>query len=243
MNVPTTSPPPIPTTSPPPIPTTTPPPIPTTRPPPIPTTTPPPIPTTNTPTSPTTYPPPIPGSRYTFISDPNRFLSSTQEHYLKKQLVVIQLTREFNSLSPNYNDISGLRRFGPPFVSIDPRISSSRNFENGLPKSKQNDKYDKAFPLLRHLFKNNIQTFPFIVFHLKHITDPSDFWVKKLQIFFELWKSKKISNSNDRGKTSKRKLALFKINSLLVMFFNSQYTVKVMIYILIQILQEMLIKR
>ncbi|OUM52304.1 hypothetical protein BVG19_g1481 [[Candida] boidinii] len=221
MNVPTTSPPPIPTTSPPPIPTTTPPPIPTTRPPPIPTTTPPPIPTTNTPTSPTTYPPPIPGSRYTFISDPNRFLSSTQEHYLKKQLVVIQLTREFNSLSPNYNDISGLRRFGPPFVSIDPRISSSRNFENGLPKSKQNDKYDKAFPLLRHLFKNNIQTFPFIVFHLKHITDPSDFWVKKLQIFFELWKSKKISNSNDRGKTSKRKLALFKINSLLVMFFNS----------------------
>ncbi|GMF34446.1 unnamed protein product [[Candida] boidinii] len=153
MNVPTTSPPPIPTTSPPPMPTTPPPSIPTARPPPIPITTPPPIPstspppipTTNTPTSPTTYPPPIPGSRYTFISDPNRFLSSTQEHYLKKQLVVIQLTREFNSLSPNYNDISGLRRFGPPFVSIDPRISSSRNFENGLPNMIFGLKNSKSF--------------------------------------------------------------------------------------------------
>ncbi|OWB54190.1 hypothetical protein B5S28_g35 [[Candida] boidinii] len=219
--IPTTNPPPIPTTNPPPIPTTNPPPIPTTNPPPIPTTNPPPIPTSNPPPIPTTNPPPIPGLRYTLKNRSNRLLSSTQEHYLKKQLVVIQLTREFNSLSPTYNDISGLRRFGPPFVSVDPRTASLRNSEGDLWDSQQYDKYDKTFPLLRHLFRNNIQTFPFIVFHLKHLTNPSDFWVKKLQIFFELWKSKKISNSNDRGEISKRKLALFKITSLLVMFFNS----------------------
>ncbi|GMF03294.1 unnamed protein product [[Candida] boidinii] len=132
MDIPTTSPPPIPTTNPPPIPTTNPPPIPTTNPPPIPTTNPPPIPTSNPPPIPTTNPPPIPGLRYTLKNRSSRLLSSTQEHYLKKQLVVIQLTREFNSLSPTYNDISGLRRFGPPFVSVDPRTASLRNSEGDL---------------------------------------------------------------------------------------------------------------
>ena len=67
-------------------------------------------------------------------------------------------------------------------------------------------------------------TFPFIQMHLRKLHKGSKgegfFW-DKLQELFESWKSKKISNSNDRGELSKRQLALYKIKALLVMLFNS----------------------
>lgn len=156
-------------------------------------------------------------------------LSPVEEHYLKKSLIKNQIISELNSLSPNYNDISGLRRFGPPFVPSDPqnflKNSDSSTLEQIYAISEANlDIFKNQFPLIRFIFENYIVTFPFIKIHLNKLgpslKDQSKFWLK-IQVLFELFKSKKISNSNDRGTTSKRKLILYKFQSLFLVLFNS----------------------
>lgn len=156
-------------------------------------------------------------------------LSPVEEHYLKKSLIKNQIISELNSLSPNYNDISGLRRFGPPFVPADPqnflKNTDSSTLDQIYSISEANiDIFRNQFPLIRFIFDNYIITFPFIKIHLNKLghsfKDQSKFWLK-IQVLFELFKSKKISNSNDRGSTSKRKLLLYKFQSLFLVLFNS----------------------
>lgn len=156
-------------------------------------------------------------------------LSPVEEHYLKKSLIKNQIISEFNSLSPNYNDISGLRRFGPPFVPADPqnflKNTDSSTLDQIYSISEANiDIFRDQFPLIRFIFDNYIVTFPFIKIHLNKLghslKDQSKFWLK-IQVLFELFKSKKISNSNDRGSTSKRKLLLYKFQNLFLVLFNS----------------------
>lgn len=156
-------------------------------------------------------------------------LSPVEEHYLKKSLIKNELISELNSLSPDYNDISGLRRFGPPFVPADPqnflRNPDSSTLDQIYSISEANiDIFRNQFPLLRFIFDNYITTFPFIKIHLNKLgpsfRDQSKFWLK-IQVLFELFKGKKISNSNDRGSTSKRKLILYKFQSLFLILFNS----------------------
>lgn len=156
-------------------------------------------------------------------------LSSVEEHYLKKALIKNQIISELNSLSPDYNDTSGLRRFGPPFVPADPQWLL-KNPDSGTVKQIYSisessiDIFRSQFPFLRFIFENYFITFPFIKIHLNKLgstfREQSKFWLK-IQVLFELFKSKKISNSNDRGSTSKRKLLLYKIQGLFLTFFNS----------------------
>lgn len=156
-------------------------------------------------------------------------LSPVEEHYLKKSLIKNELISEVNSLSPDYSDISGLRRFGPPFVPADPqnflRNPDSSTLDQIYAISEANiDIFRNQFPLLRFIFDNYFATFPFIKIHLDKLgpslRNQSKFWLK-IQVLFELFKGKKISNSNDRGTTSKRKLLLYKFQNLFMILFNS----------------------
>ena len=156
-------------------------------------------------------------------------LSPVEEHYLKKSLIKNELISELNSLSPDYSDISGLRRFGPPFVPADPqnflKNPDSSTLDQIYAISEANiDIFRNQFPLLRFIFDNYFATFPFIKIHLDKLgpspKDQSKFWLK-IQILFELFKGKKISNSNDRGTTSKRKLLLYKFQNLFMILYNS----------------------
>lgn len=156
-------------------------------------------------------------------------LSPVEEHYLKKSLIKNQIVSELNSLSPDYQDTSGLRRFGPPFVPADPRSflknPDSSTLEQIYAISEQSiDIFRSQFPLLRFVFENYIVTFPFIKIHLDNLgatnREQSKFWMK-IQVLFELFKGKRISNSNDRGSTSKRKLILYKFQGLFLTLFNS----------------------
>lgn len=156
-------------------------------------------------------------------------LSAVEEHYLKKMIIKQQLEAEINSLSPEYNDRSGLRRFGPPFVPADPKLllndSDTSTLEQIYAMSELSiDVFRQQFPLLRFIFDNFIVTFPFIKIHLSKMgntyLEQSKFWLK-IQMLFELFKSKKISNSNDRGSTSKRSMIVRKFQGLFLSLFNS----------------------
>lgn len=156
-------------------------------------------------------------------------LTPIEEHYFKKSLLKNEILSEMNSMSPDYNDTSGLRRFGPPFVPADPRYLLQTSDHSMLDQiytmsEASIEVFRNQFPILRFIFENFIITFPFIKIHLQKlgdsVMDQSKFWLK-IQILFELFKSKRISNSNDRGTTSKRKLLLYKIQALFLGFFNS----------------------
>ncbi|KAG7724111.1 hypothetical protein KL933_005073 [Ogataea haglerorum] len=148
-------------------------------------------------------------------------LSAAEEHFLKKELINLELTKEINKLSPTYTDAHGLRRFGPPFRMYDPRRPPAMDRErleavaNGYVAQ-----FDAEFPLLRFMFTEFLVTFPFIKMHLERLENEHELW-DKVQVFWEMWRTKKISNSNDRGELSKRKLAVHKLQSLLLTLFNS----------------------
>lgn len=158
------------------------------------------------------------------INNPNHELTYIQQHYLKKVLLTMEITREFNALSPTYNDITGLRRFGPPFKKYGPKDDTITSIQVNKNPDEEYDSYARQFPVLRFVMDNFVTTFPFIRMHLEKLgpnsDDQSQFW-DKIQELFESWKSKKISNSNDRGELSRRQLTLYKVNALLVMIFNS----------------------
>lgn len=151
-------------------------------------------------------------------------LTPIQEHYLKKELINLQLHKEFNLLSVTYNDVTGLRKFGPPFAPYDPANPPLNYQESLLISMSFIEHYDMEFPFLRHFFNNFVITFPFIAQYQNQANGKNNdeqFWVNKIQKFYEIWKSKKISNSNDRGELSKRKLGLFKMIKFLLMLYNS----------------------
>ncbi|ODV97133.1 hypothetical protein PACTADRAFT_48886 [Pachysolen tannophilus NRRL Y-2460] len=154
-------------------------------------------------------------------------LTPSQEHYLKKELLNLELNDEFNKLSTTYKDNTGLRKFGPPFAPYDPTSSNANYKESMKMLELYRDQFNMEFPLLRHFFTNFIMTFPFILQYQQLGDKNSDenFWVNKVQTFYEIWKTKKISNSDDRGQLSKRKLALFKFVKLLLMLYNSSILV------------------
>ncbi|QPG73872.1 hypothetical protein FOA43_001187 [Brettanomyces nanus] len=152
-------------------------------------------------------------------------LNPTQQHYLKKELLNIEIITEFNKLSPTYNDTTGLRRFGPPFKCYDPKNAAinSEQLRYSM-SSEQIEMYNEQFPILRFFLNQYVAGFPFIKMHLKKLgstTEDQSFFWDKIQVLFEVWKSKRISNSNDRGELSRRQLALYKTKSLMLMLFNS----------------------
>ncbi|ODV64168.1 Lec1p ASCRUDRAFT_68186 [Ascoidea rubescens DSM 1968] len=174
-----------------------------------------------------------------------------QDHYLKNQLIKLQLQNEFNSL---YNDhLQFLDNFGPPF-------------NDNLNEAQINEKfiidYAYKYPLLRFFFFNFIKNFPFILnidnkFQFKieenqnannskinndyvnqnnsidyneNITKKLDlnqtnndlFFKYKFKTFYNYFLTKNLSNSVDRLELTKRKKIFLKFfNSLLILFTSS----------------------
>lgn len=101
-------------------------------------------------------------------------LTPIEEHYFKKSLLKNEILSEMNSMSPDYNDTSGLRRFGPPFVPADPRYLLQTSDHSMLDQiytmsEASIEVFRNQFPILRFIFENFIITFPFIKIHLQKI--------------------------------------------------------------------------
>ncbi|KAK9377360.1 uncharacterized protein V1513DRAFT_97151 [Lipomyces chichibuensis] len=154
-------------------------------------------------------------------------LTGQQEHYLKKELISLQLEREIASLGiPD-----ALRRFGAPFRADDTNGSSSSNTKNGrlgffkgrngatlVSGSNVNEVNpgDSDFPILRHVFVNHIRNFPFL-----DQTKETEFWQHTVQTFWESFSTKRISTTDDRTEETKRKRLAFRIQKLIEIMMSS----------------------
>lgn len=114
-------------------------------------------------------------------TDDGVFLSLKQEHYLKRELLKLQIDREVEGLA----DFNNIGIFGYPFI------------DHNNP-SKYADGFEK-FPILRHIFLNYIKSFPFV-----SSASDAEFWQGTVQPFLEGFASKGISSSEDREEASKR---------------------------------------
>ncbi|PWN28815.1 hypothetical protein BDZ90DRAFT_208233, partial [Jaminaea rosea] len=107
--------------------------------------------------------------------DPNR-LTPLRAHYLKKQLVKLQVEREVQQL----NQKDALSTFGPPFKPS--------------PAARRAD-----LPLSRFIFHHFVLTFPFLR------SAPSNFFSDKVQVFMDMFLERNISGTDDREEETKRR--------------------------------------
>ncbi|AET38321.1 Lec1p Ecym_2608 [Eremothecium cymbalariae DBVPG len=150
-------------------------------------------------------------------------LSPTEEHYLKRELLRIELNDEFQKL----NDRDALRRFGYPFMRSDPRkrdgnikdlLESSVVRRKAKTLSVDNDLTVTEFPLLSHFLQNVVITCPLLS---KKLANDRSFWEKKVQVFFEHFMSLPFSSSYDREELTKRRRFGLKLSKLVLLFYNS----------------------
>ncbi|OQE30117.1 hypothetical protein PENSTE_c002G03528 [Penicillium steckii] len=114
---------------------------------------------------------------------PGQILTGKQEHYLKRELIALQVRSEINEL----NSPTALQRFGAPFRS---------EFGEVAP-------VDSELPILRYIFVHHVRNFPFL-----DQAKEKEFWQDKLQVFLESFANKHVSSSEDRlEETKRRKLA------------------------------------
>lgn len=136
-------------------------------------------------------------------------LTPTQEHYLKRELLRLATEDEFAL----FNDPHVLRRFGDPFAAGDPKE---------VPKDQKKRQIDSAlsheFPLSRYFFTHIVVTMPFLT---PQHQDYNEFWVRKVQVFYEHFMSMSMSETLDRDEATKRKKMGLKLQRLLLMMFNS----------------------
>lgn len=162
--------------------------------------------------------------------------SCVEEHYLKRELLRLELNNEFEGL----NDALALRRFGHPFTADDPRefARNNNNSSKGLKKlrrisgsseKKQDEEEEDAekkakaqfaseFPVLNHFLRNFVMTFPLLAPEM--VRDPL-FWQSKVQLFFEHFMSLPFSGSFDREELTKRKKMGLKLSKGILLFYNS----------------------
>lgn len=142
-------------------------------------------------------------------------ITPTREHFLKRELLRLQLAKEFEQ----FNDAHALRRFGFPFTEQDPKEYKVQK-KNGRGEAKQpnpNDKLD-AFPLSKYFFNNFVLTIPFL--SSQH-QNTEEFWIKKVQVFYEHFMNLSMSESFDRDELTKRKKLGLKLTRVILMFYNS----------------------
>lgn len=172
-------------------------------------------------------------------------LSSVQEHYFKKELLQSQLAHELTLL----DDLNGLRRFGYPFSSLDPKFTqaswkSNNMFGSSLTFStssrmKQNmsshtslQSRDSHVSTVAEIPIKTASDFPLLNYFFQKIVmtfplfsqevmNNTRFWQHKLQIFYEHFMTLHFSDSIDREKSTKRKSISRKSNKLIYVFFNS----------------------
>ncbi|CDR44747.1 CYFA0S15e02234g1_1 [Cyberlindnera fabianii] len=152
-------------------------------------------------------------------------VTPAQEHYLKRELIRLQLEDEVEQ----FNDPFALRHFGPPFTADDPKKvgGKSRSFKRKSSKKpsmsidtsrSNNESISEQFPLTKYFFSNFVLTLPFLS---REQQDYDEFWVQKVQVFFEKFMSMSMSESMDRDEASKRKKMGNKLQKLLIMMYNS----------------------
>lgn len=124
--------------------------------------------------------------------------NSQRRHYLKKLLLTRLVEEELTAL----NNQDALEMFGLPFEQT---IGT-------IPITAENTK----LPVLRFVFHNFVCTFPFL-----SNTNQEAFWQEKVQAFFRLFNSKRISSSDDRAESSKRAKLALRIRSMLVLLMNA----------------------
>ncbi|KAI5295840.1 hypothetical protein KEM52_000047 [Ascosphaera acerosa] len=166
----------------------------------------------------------------------NMALTGRQEHYLKRELISLQVTSEISSL----NSPTALRTFGPPFRSDDPRIAiesrrrrrhrsssaasasgpfrpdSSSSAGSGSGSASMTAIENSQLPILRYVFSHHIRNFPFL-----DSAREKEFWQFKLQVFLESFASKHISPSADRHEQTKRRKIAIKCEKLLELMMVS----------------------
>ncbi|KAK7205015.1 hypothetical protein BZA70DRAFT_267560 [Myxozyma melibiosi] len=161
-------------------------------------------------------------------------LTGQQEHYLKKELISLEIEHEIAGIStPN-----ALARFGAPFRDsaaqspLKAKRSSGRSMlaSMGLARHTQitpaelahamqaNEirPEDSEFPILRHVFINHVRNFPFL-----DSTDEIEFWQNKVQTFWETFSAKRISSTDDRTEETKRRRLAFKIQKMIEIMMSS----------------------
>lgn len=136
-------------------------------------------------------------------------LTAVQEHYLKRELLRLELETELE----NFNDTKALRKFGYPFVDGDPvnyapsRDSNADKFE-----------YHETYPLLKYFFNSFVLTIPFLSEEQAQI---DQFWVRKVQVFYEHFMELSLSDTMDRDEATKRKKFGQKLSKFILMVYNS----------------------
>ncbi|KAH3676233.1 hypothetical protein WICPIJ_009193 [Wickerhamomyces pijperi] len=138
-------------------------------------------------------------------------MSATQHHYLKRELLKLQIESEVL----RFNDSTSLRTFGTPFTSQDPQ-----NYKQEDPNDPPADLYsiNQEFPLTKFAFTRFLLTFPF--FSQAH-QDWDELWIRRVQVLYEKFMSMDMSSTVDREEATKRRKIGKKIKSLLLIMFNS----------------------
>jgi hypothetical protein len=138
-------------------------------------------------------------------------LSVVHEHYLKRELIRLEIDQEVARL----DDFKTIGQFGYPFV-LHPDGKAVKG------KSRKDENQEKCyapgfpeFPLLRHVFVNCVMTFPFLG------TADEAFWQQRVQPFVESFAEKDISSTADREEATKRQRIGMKIKRLILIYAAS----------------------
>lgn len=153
--------------------------------------------------------------------------SPSEEHYLKRELLRLQLSDEFELLNDQY----ALRKFGYPFSDQDPESKSShKRIKHVLNTPRQSGASDKSvnekeengivtdFPMLRHFLRTFVMSLPLLS---QDLAEGEEFWQEKVQVFFEHFMGMNFSSSFDREEETKRKKIAIKLSKVVLLMYNS----------------------
>lgn len=128
------------------------------------------------------------------LRDPNdpQKLTPLRAHYLKKQLVKLQVQNEMKHLAQR----DALSTFGPPFKPS----QQARNVD---------------LPLARFVFHHFVLTFPFLR------SAPPNFFSDKVQVFLDLFLERNISGTDDRDEETKRRKLTNKLENSATLLLSS----------------------
>ena len=166
-------------------------------------------------------------------------LSPIEEHYLKRELLRYQLQHELSEVSAP----DGLRKFGYPFSSTDPKkvskshlkyykkhkkgskegaspFNTESNITDDISKDDTSCTYldSGAYPMLSFVLRKFIMTFPLFS---KNISTDEMFWQTKVQVFYEHLMNMGFGSSYDREQLTKRERITMKLEKIILLIFNS----------------------
>ncbi|CEP61546.1 Lec1p LALA0_S03e05270g [Lachancea lanzarotensis] len=147
-------------------------------------------------------------------------LNPTEEHYLKRELLKQELTREIQCL----NDPEALRKFGFPFTSEDPKLSRKKSHRSKSSKSNISEASSATslssteYPLLSHFLQHFVMKMPLFS---RDMIEKEELWQQKVQVFFEHFMQLNFSSSFDREELTKRRKLGIKLSKIVLLMYNS----------------------